>query len=204
VYAGLELKFSLAVDFDRARSIISANAGSNAVEPAMALRGTALASVPDIAKAAVAAEQIRNAATVIYFGEGNDTVRAHIESRSLADARAQCSRITRQLAGISPDKRVDEAQARLFVQVRGTDEALLEGQRVSYTRRLKAAALEKFIGKFLPAGIAFVLAAALLPGTSAVTSAMIAAVAAIVGAFAEALLAAAKADEWNWKWKDVQ
>lgn len=199
MYAELDLKFKQALDMRSARARIAANAGANQITPAAALQGTVLANEPTILAAALAAERIMNVATIIYFVEGGDTIKAHIVVRSLSDLRKQCARITRQLKGVFPAQPLVEATARVLVQVRGTDEAVISGRRVSFFQRMAETLLEKFVAKFVPAAVTFALAATFLAGTPAVQSAWIGALAACAGALVEATIAARNADEWKWK-----
>lgn len=197
MYAELDLKFKEPIDPTKAVESLKAIAGANAISVADALQGTPLANVPGIANAALAAEQVMNAATIIYFMEGNDTIKVHIVVRSLAEVRKQCSRLTRQVA--TRIKVLAEARATVLVQVRGTDEAVLEATKVSGWQRFLSNASEKFVGKFVPAAVTFALASMFLSGTPALTSALVGAVAACIGAVVEAVVAAVNADEWKWK-----
>lgn len=197
MYAELDLKFKQPIDRTAATKLLKAIAGGNEIPIADALQGTPLANVPGIVNAALAAEQVRNAATIIYFMEGNDTIKAHIVVRSLAEVRKQCSRLTRQVS--KNLKALAEANATVLVQVRGTDEAVLAAKKVSFWRRSWENASEKFVGKFVPAALTFALAGMFLPGTTAFQSAMIGAIAACLGALVEAMVVAINAEEWKWK-----
>jgi hypothetical protein len=197
VYAELDLKFEKPIVLARASATLKEIVGVNEIEVETALAGSPLATVPSVVRSALTAEQVVNAATVVYFMEGDDTIKVHIIVRSLAEVRKQCSRITRQLS----DKigALSTANATVLVQVKGTDEAVLAGEKIPFTDRVKTVITEKFVAKFFPAAISFGLAAMLLPGTTAVTSAAIGATAACIGALVEALISASSAGEWKWK-----
>lgn len=197
MYAELDLKFKHSIVPTMAGDTIKDIIGVNEVDVAAALAGSALASVPNIVQSALAAEQIMAAATAIYFMEGNDTIKVHIDVRSLADVRKQCSRITRQLSG--KIGALSTANATVLVQVKGTDEAILIGEKFTFVRHMWVTATEKFVGKFLPAAVAFGLAAMFLPGSTVVGSAAVATAAAAVGALCEAAIAAHNSKEWKWK-----
>lgn len=86
-----------------------------------------------------------------------------------------------------------------MVQVKGPDEAVLVGEKLPLIQRLWTIAAEKFVGKFLPAAVAFILAAMYLPGTTAVMSAAIGAVAASVGVLFEVAIVASNTGAWKWR-----
>lgn len=197
VYAELDLKFRKSIVPSQASATIKEIIGVNEIEVTAALAGSPLASVASIVQSALAAEQVMAAATVIYFMEGNDTIKVHIAVRSLAEVRKQCSRITRQLS--NKIGTLSAANATVLVQVKGTDEAVLIGEKVSFVRHLWTTIGEKFAGKFLPAAATFALATMFLPGTTVVSSAAIGAVAAGVGALVEAAIAARNSGDWKWR-----
>lgn len=197
MYAELDLKFKNSIVPATASATIKDIIGVNEVDVKVALTGSALASVPNIVQSALAAERVMAAATVIYFMEGDDTIKVHIDVRSLAEVRKQCSRITRQLSG--KIGALSTANATVLVQVKGTDEAILVGEKFSFWRHMWTSATEKFVGKFFPAAVAFVLATMFLPGSTAVGSAAVGAAAAAVGALFEAAIAARNSKEWKWK-----
>lgn len=138
-----------------------------------------------------------NIATVTYFMEGNDTVKAHIIVTSLAEAKKQCSRITRQLSG--KVGALSTANATVLVQVRGNDEAVLIGEKCTFWRHMWNTTADKLVGKLLPAVLIFALAVKFLPGSTAVGSAAVGAAATAVVAMFEAGLAAYNSGEWKWK-----
>lgn len=197
MYAELDLKFKQSIVSATASATIKEIVGVNEIQVKAALAGSPLLSIPSIVRSALAAEQVMNAATVIYFMEGDDTIKVHIVVRSLAEVRKQCARITRQLS----DKigSLSAANATVLVQVKGTDEAVLTGEKVSLSHRMRTIIADKFLAKFLPAATTFALAAMFLPGTTAVSSAAIGAVAACGGALFEATLAAISSGDWKWK-----
>lgn len=201
MYAELDLKFKQPILPADASANVKQVIGLNQIDVVVALSETLLASVSGIVRSALAAEQVLGATTVIYFMEGNDTIKVHIVTSSLAEMRRQCVRITRQLSG--KIRLLSTANASILVSMKGSGEVLIVGVRLSYALRLWAIAVEKFIGKFFPAAIAFALAAMFLSGTTAVASAAIGAVAAGVGALVEAAIAAGHAGEWTWTWKDL-
>lgn len=197
MYAELDLKFKKPIDPVTARAEIIDIVGVNLIPVAQALQGSPLANEPTILASALAAEQVLNAATVVYFMEGNDSIKAHIVVRSLAEVRKQCSRITRQLSDKIPT--LSEVNATVLVQVKGTDEAVLAGRRISFGKRMWETMAEKFAAKFVPAAVAFALAAKFLQGTTAFQSAAIGAAAACIGALFEAGVAARNSEDWKWK-----
>lgn len=194
MYAELDLKFKRPIDSAQATESLKVIAGTNAIPIADALQGTPLQSNMN---SALVAEQVLNSATVVYFMEGNDSIKVHIVVRSLAEARKQCSRLTRQVS--SKIEGLSEAKATILVQVRGTDEAVLSAQRVSFVGRWWADTSDKFVSRFATVFVTFVLAAMLLPGSTASQSAGIGLVAALVAAVLEAAVIAAKSEEWKWK-----
>lgn len=197
MYAELDLKFKKPIVSDRARATINDIIGMNKVDVAVALAESSLASVPGIVQSALASEQVMNIATVIYFMEGNDTIKAHIIVRSLAEVKKQCSRITRQLSG--KVGALSTANATVLVQVRGNDEAVLFGEKCTFLRHMWNTTADKSVAKILPAVVTFALATLVLPGSTVVVSAAIGAAAAAVVALFEAGLAAYNSEEWKWK-----
>lgn len=202
MYAELDLKFKKSISPKERKLDLEKIAGQNFVEAEVAFRGTIFDKQTDIAKAVLAAERIPNVATVIYFGEGDDTIKVHIACKTLADLRKQCNRISRQLDRLPGTQGILESTATVLVKVGGSDEAVLIGKKISYLKRVYEAIGEKFLAKFLPAAITFGLAASFLPGTSIFQSAQIGCLAAFLGASIEALISASLAKEW--KWTDVQ
>jgi hypothetical protein len=81
----------------------------------------------------------------------------------------------------------------------GVDEVVLMGEHRPFLYRLWRNVAEKFVGKFLPAAVAFGLAASYLTGTTIVDAAGIGAIAAAFGAGIEAMIGAANARNWMWK-----
>lgn len=197
MYVELDLKFKEPIVTDKARATINEIIGVNKMDVNVALAASSLASVPGIVQSALASEQIMNVATVTYFMEGNDTIKVYIAVSSLAEVRKQCSRITRQLSG--KIGALSTASATVLVQVAGTDEAVLAGEKCTLLRHMWNTTAEKFVGKFIPAAITFALASMFLPGSTVVGSAAIGAAAATVGALFEAALAAYNSGEWKWK-----
>lgn len=197
MYAELELKFRRPVDWASASQSIKDVVGANEVSVSTALASSFLSSVPSVVNAGLAAEQLMNAATIVYFREGSDAVRVYIAVRSLAEVKKQCKRIARQL----PRRigRLSAANATVLVSVKGTDEAILTGERLSFASRYWTAIADKFAGKIIPGAVTFALASHFLTGTTAVTSAAIGLVAAGVGAIFEAEVAARGAGDWKWK-----
>lgn len=200
MYAELVLKYKEPIEPAKVLFGIREVIGVNQVDVRVALVGSPLASVPSMVRSALGAEQVPGT-TAIYFVEGNDMIKVHIAARSVAEVRKQCARIARQLSGKIGS--VSTANASVLFSLKGSGEVLMVGERLSFALRLRAIALEKFIGKFFPAAIAFALAAMFLSGTTAVASAAIGAVAAGVGALVEAAIAAGHAGEWTWTWKDL-
>lgn len=197
MYAELDLKFKQPIVTDKARATINDIIGVNKTDVNLALAASSLANVPGLVQSALASEQVMDVATVIYFIEGNDTIRAHIAGSSLAEVRRQCSRISRQLSGRMGA--LSTAKATVLVRVRSSDEAVLTGEKWTFGRHMLNTAAEKFAGKFLPAAVTFALASMFLPGSTVAGSAAIGAAAAAAGALFEAALAAYNSEEWKWK-----
>lgn len=201
MYAELDLKFKKSIQPDELKRDLEKIARVNYVEANVALRGTIFDKQSDISKAVLAAEIIPNVATVIYFGEGDDTIKVHISCKTLADLKKQCSRISRQLDRLPGTKGIMESTATVLVMVGRSEEAVLIGKKIPYLKRVYEVSGEKFFAKFLPAAITFALAASFLPGTSIFQSAFIGSIAAFMGAIIEVLISASLAKEW--KWTDV-
>ncbi len=133
--------------------------------------------------------------------EGDDTVKAHIVARSWSEVRKQCMRITRQLS--NKIGRLSTANASVYVTMSGTIGIILTGKKLTFAVRMLGALTEKFLSKFVPAAVAFALAANVLSHTSAVESAAIATVAAGIGALVEAAIAARGSGQWKWSWEET-
>lgn len=200
MYAELEIYFKKSIGASKAKQAIVGMVGNNNISIVDAIQGTPLATAPGIQNAALAAENVLNQATIIYFMQGEDTIKAHVMVKSLVDAKKQCERIARQLSkalAMSPD-----ANASILVEVGGSDEAVIQGVKVRAARRWWNAVAEKFASRFVPAGVTFALAALFLKETPIFKAALIGASASIVGVVVEGLLALKGAGEW--KWKDMQ
>lgn len=200
MYAELEIYFKESIGAAHAKLAINGMVGKNSISTEDAIRGTPLATAPGILNAALAAEHVLNQATIIYFMQGDDTIKAHVKVKSLVDAKKQCERITRQLS--KSLARNSAANASILVEVGASDEAVIQGVKVRAVRRWWDSMAEKFASRFVPAGVSFSLAAYFLKDTPVFTAALIGATASIVGVVVEGLIALRGAEEW--KWKDMQ
>ncbi|MGZ8901638.1 MAG: hypothetical protein ACXW3Z_16220 [Limisphaerales bacterium] len=197
MHAELEMKFKNQLDWPKVTGAIQEIIGANEVPASVALMGNPLAELPSVVGSALAAEQILNAATIVYFREGSDAIRVHIKVRSLSETKKQCTRIARQLP-----RRIgtlSTANGDILVRERETDEALIKGERRSLQSRIWSAVSEKFVSKIVPSAVTFALASYFFAQEDAKISAAIGFGAAIVGVLFEAALAANASSEWKWK-----
>lgn len=200
MYAELEICFKESIGAAHAKSAVIGMVGENSISIKDAIRDTPLETYTGILNAALAAEDVLNQATIIYFRQGDDTIKAHIKVKSLVDAKKQCERITRQLSKSLARK--STANASILVEVGASDEAVIQGEKLPVMHRLWHSMAEKFASRFVPAGVSFALAALFLKDTPVFKAAIIGATASMVGVVAEGLIALRGAKEW--KWKDMQ
>ena len=193
----LEIKFKKTLDWQAATLAIREIVGENAVAASAALVGHPVAQYPSVVNSALAAERILNVATIVYFREGSDAIRALIVIRSLSEAKRQCARIARQVpARIGT---LSTAIATIQVPEGGTYEALMAGERTSIRSQMLSAVGDSFVSKIVPSAVTFALASYFLSGTEAVTSAAIGLGAAAAGTVIEAAVGARASKDWKWK-----
>lgn len=197
MHAELEMKFKRQLDWPKVNEGIRDIIGANVVRASDALKGTPLADIPSVVNSALAAERILNAATIVYFREGNDAIRVHVKVRSLSEAKKQCARIARQLP-----KKIgvrSTASADILVRESIRDEALIKGERLPLWSRIWTALSEKFVTKIVPSTITFALASYFMAQKDAKISAAIGLGAAAAGVLFEAAMVARTSSEWKWK-----
>ncbi len=177
-----------------------AHIGATSVAPLVALQGTSFASMAQaVAPTVVAAQSIRNAASILYFFDGPDTINVHITAATVAELKRQSRRVTRQMLPELKDGKKDVKAAILVAGSQGLDTVIMNGGRESLFRQLVSAAGEKWISKLLVPGIIFGLSSRYLGGTPSVASALIGFVAALLAFSVEVGLFVYHGDEWKWE-----
>lgn len=143
------------------------------------------------------AETLPRGATVLYCLEGDDLIKVIVEAQTVAEMRAQCERIARQLSRKLGS--LVSAKAVICFFDGGVEDVVLMGEHIPFLRRLWRSVAGKFVGRFRPAAVAFGLAASYLTGTTIVDATAIGAAAAAFGAVIEAIINAANSRSWAWK-----
>lgn len=182
------------------RQALLAHMDATAVAPLFALRRTRFAPIAHaVAPTVVAAQAIRNAALVIYFFDGPDTIIVDITATTVAELKLQTRRVTRQLLPLlrKGKKLVDVVI--LASAGPGVDTPILNGSRVSMLEQLGSVAGEKWVSKLLTPAIVFGLTSRLLVGTPAAESALFGVVAALLAFLVEVALFIYHGDEWKWE-----
>lgn len=193
--AELNMKFTRPLDWQEVTLAIRDIVGENAIAASEALATHPMAQ--SAVNSALAAEQILNVATVVYSREGSDSIRTLILIRSLAEAKRQCTRISRQI----PQRIGTLATATATIQVPegGTFASLVAGERTSFWTRMSSAFLENWVSKIVPSAITFAAASYILSDTNAVASAAIGLGASATGVLIEAAILARTGKDWKWK-----
>ena len=194
MYAELTLTLEKAIDRKDMLKALEKMIGGNLVAVKESVEGTPLLAVAHLA---LCAEQVSSRANVVYFMAGSDTLVANIFAKTISQLRAQCIRISRQLAlhGLKMAK----VGASILVSANGSDMDILTGEKVGFYSRFWESLKERFIGKFVPALVTAFLATQFLAGTPALKSAEIGLLAATLGALLDAIIAALASDSWKWK-----
>lgn len=180
-----------------------ANIGKNMViDMANALQGTIFQNYvaldgPQI----IAVEQMPGNERVIYFLQGNDTIKVHIVASTVVKLKKETVRITRQIANLidTPGNGL-KAEASMFVaEVAGFDVLVIMGERVGRLKQFGGFMAEKWLTRLASPMVIFAGASIWLQATTAPTSAWIGLLAAGVSFLLEAAVFVYSADDWKWK-----
>lgn len=182
------------------RQALIAQIGGTLVAPLFALQSTSFAGMAQtVAPTVVAAQSIRDAASILYFFDGPDTINVHITAATVAELKTQARRVTREMLPLlKKGKKVVKA-AILVGSGQGIDTPIMNGARVSLLGQLSSVAGEKWVSKLLAPAIIFGLTSKLLGGTPAAASALYGCVAALLAFIVEVSLFVYHGDEWKWE-----
>jgi flavin-binding protein dodecin len=174
--------------------------GTNRSSVEQALQGTIFAdSQATITSRIVAAEIIREAVSVLYFFEGNDTVAVHVTAQTVAQLKAQSVRITRQLRSQFEQPSKLSATVAIVTQEQSAFYApIIKGEYISRVRRITSRLTENWLSKIVAPAVVYFLTALMLGGTPAAVSGGIALVAAVASFLIEAISSAFVEDDWKW------
>lgn len=192
---------TVTASYDRAalsRALI-AEIGTQRVEPLDVLKDTSYALMARaVAPTVVAAQLIRDAASILYFFDGPATIVVHITAATVAELKKQVRRVTQQmLPELKQGKKVVEVK--IFVEEGAGGTLIISGERVSLFRQLSGVAAEKWVSKLLVPAVVLGLSSRFLAGTPAVVAAMIGLVAALLVFAIEVGLFVYHGNEWTWK-----
>jgi hypothetical protein len=182
------------------RQALRAQMGPTEVAPLFALMRTRFAEAAEVmAPTVVGAQAIRNAALILYFFDGPDTITIDITASAMVELKTQSRRVIRQLLPLlKRGKKVVKVNVLAEGEL-GIDSPILNGSRVSLLRQLISVAGEKWISKLLVPTIIFGLTSRLLVGTPAADSALYGFVAAFLAFLVEVALFIYHGDEWKWE-----
>jgi hypothetical protein len=166
------------------------------------LRETTYAEAAEaIAPTVVAGQVLRNAAVVLYFFDGPDTVLIHITARTVIELKTQAKRVTRQMLPFLKSRRKVIRAAFIVQESQEQEVVIINGERHSLPRQVLDAFVDRWLSKLVIPASVFALTAYRLSGTTAAESAGIGALAALIALVIELGLFVFHAEEW--KWKDV-
>ncbi|WLI91461.1 hypothetical protein Q4S45_10170 [Massilia sp. R2A-15] len=200
---GIEMyaQITVTASYDRPAlcQALSEHVGSQGVQPLVALKGTTYASMaPAVAPTVIAAQLIRDAASILYFFDGPTTITIHITATTVAELKKQTRRVTQQLLP-ELNKGRKLIDARIFVEEEEGETLIMSGVRVSLLGQLSSAAGEKWASKLLVPGLVFGLSSKFLAGTPSAVAAMFGFAAAVLAFAVEVGLFVYHGDEWKWK-----
>lgn len=192
---------TVTASYDRValRKALIAEMGTQGVAPLVAMEGTSYASMAqEVAPTVMAAQLIRDAASILYFFDGPATVVVHITAATVAELKKQARRVTQQmLPELKAGKKVVEVK--IFVEEDAGDTLIISGERVPLFRQLSVVAGDKWVSKLLVPALFFGLSSRFLAGTPSVVAAMIGLVAALLAFAVEVGVFVYHGDEWKWK-----
>lgn len=195
-----QVTFTAFYDPPMVRQKVLAQMGATAVPPVFALKGTRYAAQAyALAPTVIAAQSIRDAALILYFFDGPDTITVHIAAESIADIKAQTQRVTRQLLPLLKKGKKVVKVAILAAGGPGITTPIMNGARISLLRQASSVAADKGVSKLLVPALVFGLTSNFLVGTPAVESALYGLVAASLAFLIEVALFVYHGDEWKWE-----
>lgn len=197
-----QITITAAYHSEKLRQALTDQIGTSAAPALEVLEKTSFAAVAvAIAPTVVAAQLLRNAASIVYFFDGPDTVLVHITAVTVTELKAQAKRVTRQMVPfLESGKNV--VRASLFVQEsQGADVLIIDGEYLSLPRQILGVFAEKWLSKLVVPASVFALTANWISGTTATKAAGFGMLAAMIALIFEIGLFVYHAEQW--KWKDV-
>lgn len=160
-------------------------------------RADALLVVPRV----IAAEQILNNTSILYFLEGSATIRVHVEARTLVETKQQAHRIAKQTCTLFEKPSVKTTtNAVIYAQnYQKFDTAIMRGRRIGFRSRFVDAFTERWLARIATPAIVFFLATAYMRTTTVFQAAMFGFIAAGISLLIESIVFVAKADDWKWE-----
>jgi hypothetical protein len=149
----------------------------------------------------VAAEQLQNNIRIVYFLEGGDTIKVHIEAPTVPETKRQAARVARRTCALFENPTVKtKVKAIIYsTNLQGFDTEIIYGGRVGRWRQFLETFTKQWLTRVTTPAIVFFLAVAFLPATTIAQSATLGLLAAGFTLLIESVLFAAKADEWKWE-----
>ena len=197
-----QITITAAYDRVELRQVLIDQIGASAVPALKVLQRTSPAAVAAaIAPTVVAAQLLRNAASIVYFFDGPDTILVHITAATVTELKAQAKRVTRQMLPFFKSRK-NVVRASLFVQeLQQADVLIIDGERLSLSRQILSAFSDKWLSRLVIPASVFALTAYRMSGTTAAQSAGFGVLAAMIALLIEIALFVYHSEEW--KWKDV-
>jgi hypothetical protein len=197
-----QITITAAYDSTELRQALIDQIGTSAVPALAVLQRTSFApAAAAIAPTVVAAQLIRNAASIVYFFDGPDTVLVHITAATVTELKAQAKRVTRQMLPFLKSRRKVIRASLVVQELQGMDALIIDGERLTLPRQILGAFSDKWLSRLVVPASVFALTTYRMSGTTAVQSAAIGLLAALIALLIEILLFVYHAEEW--KWKDV-
>jgi hypothetical protein len=145
-----QVTVTAAYDQEILRQALRAQMGATEVAAVTALMRTRFAkAAEEMAETVVAAQALRDAAVILYFFDGPDTITIYITARAMAELKTQTRRVIRQLLPLLKRGKKVVTVNILAEGELGIDSLILNGSRVSLLRQLISVAGDKWISKLL-------------------------------------------------------
>lgn len=176
--------------------------GVNLVAAPVAVANSIFAADADtVVPKVIAAEQILNNTSILYFLEGSTTIRAHVEARTVVETKQQADRIARQTRTLfeKPSVKATTNAVIYAKNYQGFDTAIIRGRRISLWSRFVDAFTERWLARIATPAILFALAVAYMRTTTVFQAALFGFVAAAISLLIESIVVVARADDWKWE-----
>lgn len=149
----------------------------------------------------VAAEQLLDRIFILYFLEGGDTIKVHIEAPTVPETKRQAARIARRTCALfeTPTVKTEVKAVIYTTNLQGFDTEIMCGRRIGHGRRFLDAFSEQWLTRVMTPTVVFFLAVTFLPTTTISQSAAVGLGAAVITLIIESALFSMNAEEWKWE-----